>query len=323
MAKAKRKKSTKGKKGNDEHGKKDVSANLASLDEIWGDVDPIEFGEVSDGKYQVQIKNITLNEAKSSGRFQCSWELKIVSGEYANRSMFKHDGLDNAESLGYFKGGLARLGVECPDDSAELPEVLESLMGTFCVITARTKKGSDIQNIFFTKALDDDEVEETEVEEIEDVEEDVEEEIEEVDGDDVEEDVEEDEEIIWEKGERCGVEINGEVYEGKIVSIKDDVAKINFDDGDKDSYPTSDLIIVEEAEEEDNEETEAQITLKFDEEKISDKQQREIEDISKTHDFDPDDYESYSDLLMDVAEYLGVSGEFSSPATLIKAIKTV
>lgn len=45
----------------------------------------------------------------------------------------------------------------------------------------------------------------------------------------------------WEIGSRVLVDIGGTGYAGEIKSIKGDVAKIKFDDGDADSYPLDDL----------------------------------------------------------------------------------
>jgi len=384
MAKNAKVKKGKGKdKGGDSHGKKDISKQLASLNEIWEDVDPISFEDVPDGKYQVSLKDITINESKSSGRLQVSWQLKIVSGENVNRMMFKHDGIDNAESLGYFKGGLARLGVECPDDSSELPEVLAELVSTFASVTQRTKKNADMPNIYFDRALDSDDIDEdlsTDPEATEATEElvwEVDEKCEvdidginypgtvtkvnddstalitfddgdtdtyafadliEIEAETVEEaketeestEAEEtEEEVTWAKGDECQVKIDGDLYKGTIKSIKDDVAKIKFEDGDSDEYPLEELKEVEgkeitESESESESETEstesAELTLPFEEDSINAAQQTKIEELAKKHEFNPDDYDTYKELLIDMAEYLDVAGEFKTSKNLIDAI---
>lgn len=385
---AKKQSGKKGSKG-DTHGKKDIAKLLGELNEIWEDVDPVSFEDVADGKYQTLLSKIEINESKSSGRLQVSWQLKIASGEFANRMIFKHDGIDTAESLGYFKGGLARLGVECPDDMQELPEVLDELKDTFASVTVRTKKGSDIANVYFDKALDSDDIEEdlsedpdaAGTEEAEEAEELVWEKGEKCevdidgtnypgvvttvneddstalitfdDGDtdtyafadlieiegkntgdeaaeaeepDPEPEVEEDE--PWAKGDECQVDIDGTMYNGKIKSIKDDVAKIVFDDGDTDSYPLDDLVEIEAEESEETEEAEEteetaegdELKLAFEEDMITEALQTKIEKLSKDHEFNPDDYENYKDLLIDIGEYLDIGGEFKTPKEIIAAI---
>jgi len=385
---AKKQSGAKGKKS-DTHGKKDIAKALAALNDIWGDTDPVSFEDVPDGKYQILLKDIGINESKSSGRLQVSWQLKIVSGSFANRMMFKHDGIDTAESLGYFKGGLARLGVECPDDMSDLPDVLDELKGTYASVTSRTKKGSDMANVFFDKALDSDDIDEDISEDPGDPDADAMEETEEViwevgercevdidgtnypgevtevnddstalitfdDGDtdtyaftdlievdaeeeeaeeeEAEEEEAEEEEATWAKGDECQVDIDGDMYKGVIKKIKDDEATIKFDDGDTDTYSLSELVEVaaEEAEAEVEEEEEAEeeaeaaedgeLALTFEEDAITDALQTKVEKLAKSHEFNPDDYETYKDLIIDISEYLDIKGVFKSPKEIIAAI---
>ena len=384
MAKKQKEKAKKGKgKSSDSHGKKDVMKQLSALNEIWVDVDPVTFEDVPDGKYQIVFKGININEAKSSGRLQVTFPLKIVSGTFTNRMMFKHDGIDTEESLGYFKGGLARLGIECPEDMTELPAILEELNGTFASVTSRTKKGKDMPSIYFDKALDSDDIEEdlsedpddgAETEEIEETEELIWEEGEkcgvDIDGEiysgvittihddnetalitfddgDIEtytfadlievkaeeEEAEEEEEVAWSKGDQCQVEIDGDMYTGTIKSIKNDIARIKFEDNDIDDYPLDDLVKVEENEEaeeveeeeeaaEEEEATEsAELTLTFDDDAIDEKQISIIEKLAKDNEFNSDDYETYAALLVDMGEYLDIGGKFKDAKSLINAIK--
>lgn len=161
--KAKDKDETKGKgrgsaEEGDEHGTKDVSAALAELESGWGETEEKKFGDVPDGKYQVKIEAARVNHSKQKGRLQCSWELTIQDTDHRGRRLFKHDGMDNEESLGWFRGGLARLGVEWPDTPKKIPGALEDLIGTYAQVTARTKEEGGIQNVYFDKALDDDDI---------------------------------------------------------------------------------------------------------------------------------------------------------------------
>jgi len=375
-AKAKGKKA-KGKDG-DEHGKKDISKQLANLNEVWGDIPEASFEDVPDGKQQIQIKAATLNVAKSeSKRFQCSWTLKVVSGEYANRNVFKHDGLDTEESIGYFKSGLARLGVEYPDDANDLPEVLEELLDTFASVTLRTKAGREIQNIFFDRALDSDDIDdvpeeaaatgddtsddwkkddkcqvdidgemysgivaelhddgETALIKFDDGDKDtyslddlIEIETEDAEPEDTKTEDAEPEDEDWKKDDRCQVDIEGEMWPGVIKSIKDDKAKIKFDDGDEDTYPLDDLIEIKDEstgktkDKDSGDEAPGKITLNFDEDGIKKRQHASIEKLAKKHEFNPDDYETYKDLLIDITEYLELDGEYSDSKSLINALE--
>jgi hypothetical protein len=51
--------------------------------------------------------------------------------------------------------------------------------------------------------------------------------------------------IDWSEGMRCSVEIDGILYEGTVTYVKNDDAKVTFDDGDKETYHVKDLNEVE------------------------------------------------------------------------------
>ena len=137
---------------------KSVTKQLAEL-EGWEDTPEKSFEDVEPGKYQVKIGAATLNNAKSSGRLQVSWELTIVNGNFSGRKLFKHDGLDTEDGRSYFRGSLAKLGHEWPDNPKELIGVLEELLDTFASVTVRKRKDSDGISVYFDKALDSDDVE--------------------------------------------------------------------------------------------------------------------------------------------------------------------
>lgn len=337
------------KKTSKKKGHSQVENDLADIAQEWGDTDASEgFGEIPEGKYQCRITDAKVERAQNSGRLQVCFDLQIASGPHANRKMWKRDGIDNEQSIGYFKGGLAKLGVEAPDDPTDLPHVLSELIGTFCQVTVKIK--GDYHNQYFDKAIDDDEVDTSDLDDMDD----------DTDTDSG------DDEMEWSKGDRCAVEIEGEWYYGEISKIKGDNATIKFDDGDTDTYPLSDLEpeedegeeeIDDEAEDEEYEEEyededevdeddESEEAEDDDEDEDGEDEEYEEEDdeeegdedeegedeevegvtfeftkftkaqagkigtIAKNHEYTPDDYETDLDLAADIAEYLGMNGHY-------------
>src|SRR5690606_23524540 len=222
------------KKGCDEHGSKGVSAALKEIESDFDDTEAAEGGNFEDipsGKYQVRIDKADVNHAQSSGRLQVSWELTVCGGDFANRKLWKHDGIDNEKSIGFFKQGIERLGHECPK-AKKLPAFLQELVGTYAEVTVRVKKNDEdpenpFRNVYFNKALDEDEVNL--------------EGLDEVDEDGAEE--EEEEMHTFSKGDRVTAVIDGETYAGKVIKVNDDEdeAKVKFDDGDVQTLAMSDL----------------------------------------------------------------------------------
>jgi hypothetical protein len=305
--KATKKKTSRKSSAGDEHGQVDISSELEALDEYWEDVEEQSMEDVPDGKYQVKIDAAVINNSKSSGRLQCSWTMTIVSGKHKGRKLFKHDGLDDESQLGWFRGGLARLGLEWPGSARDLPDTLDEAVDTYAEINARTKVGSEYQNVYFNKALDDDAVDAEELEEWTD--------------DDVEDDGGGND-GEWSVGDRCIVEIEGDEYAGEINGIEGDKVSIAFDDGDEGEHSIDELMAEEGDEDEPEEEPEgddAAVTVTFDDSKITATNKKKVDALAKKNEFDPDDYDTSVDLLCDLAEHLSVEGEFKSCASLLKA----
>jgi hypothetical protein len=143
-------------KATPDHGTKDVVAQLNQLANGWGETEEMQGGgDLPDAEYQVKILDATINTAKSSGRLQVSWDLEVASGRMKGRHAFKHDGLDTPENRAWFRGGLARLGVEWPAKPSQLPDKLQELVGSYAEMTFKTRDGQDIQNKYFNKAIDE------------------------------------------------------------------------------------------------------------------------------------------------------------------------
>lgn len=294
------------------------------------------------GKYVVKIDAAKLNRAKSSGRVQCSWELTIVSGEQKGRKVWKHDGLNDDRGRSFFRATLNKLGVEWPGIT-DLPDTLDELLGSYAQITGRQKEGYDSPFFYFDKAVDSDDIGDDDADEYEEDEDEEEEDwgkgdrcVVEIDGDDFAG------KVVKIKGKKATVKFDD--GDKQTVALADLQEEEDEDDdeeeeeekpkkkkkgkakkekkkkGKKKAEPEEDEDD-EDDEDEDEDTDEDGVEVTFDDEKLSEEQCMEIGEMGEAAEFDPDDYDNWSDLLCDVAEYVGVSGEFKKPATLFKAIK--
>jgi len=274
-----RKKSAKSKKAKakDEHGLGSVNEQLDSVfEESWEGVDAYTFDETPDGSYPSKLVGANINNAKSSGRLQCSWEWIIVSGDNKGRHIFIHQGLNTEDALAYFKGSLARLGYEEPSTKKKLLATLEEMVEgpTYAVVRLATKKKKNSdgdmveqQNSRIIKALDSDEVEDELDEDAVATEDSVEPDAEETEAESEEEGED------WAKGDRCVVDIDGKDYPGKIKKLKgDDDALVKFDDGDEQEIALDDL------KEEEAEETEEEPEAEAEEEETEEEPEAEAEE---------------------------------------------
>lgn len=132
-------------------------------------------------------------------------------------------------------------------------------------------------------------------------------------------------------GSRVVTEIDGEQYAGKVTKLKGDQAVVKFDDGDVQTIDISELSeeSAEEAEEEETEEVEeeteteevtgAEVT--FDDEAITPILKKKIDKMAKAAEIEASEYDSMTDLLVDLADLAGVTGEFKNPAKMIQMIE--
>jgi hypothetical protein len=122
--------------------------DLSAFDEEYDTVDPADNDEVPDGKYQVRVQRVKLDRSQK-GDPMLKWELVVLSGQHANRHVFKNAVITQA-SLPFVKGDLKTLGMELPRFS-ELPNHLEKLLDHTLEITKRTK--GEYTNVYFNKRI--------------------------------------------------------------------------------------------------------------------------------------------------------------------------
>ena len=114
------------------------------------------FDNLPDGKYQVGIEEVRLENAKKSGRLQLAWVLTVMNGDYAGRKVFHYRGLDREESVGWMKREIYACGLEV-ESILDLPDMLPELLDRVVEITLKTKRGSDgedYQNCFINELLE-------------------------------------------------------------------------------------------------------------------------------------------------------------------------
>ena len=129
---------------------------LKNMEEAWQGTTAKEstaFTEVPDGDYQCKVETAQIKDGKQ-GLPILHWGLRILSGEYAKRMVFKPQCLI-PEALPYLKADLELLGI-CPekisDLEARLPFALDAVVDIRIKNTTR-KDGSLFQNVYFNRLV--------------------------------------------------------------------------------------------------------------------------------------------------------------------------
>ncbi len=105
--------------------------------------------EVPDGRYHVNIENVELTEAKSSGAPMLKWTLRIIGPTHANRLLW-HNRVISEKTMPYVTQDLRVCRLELRSFS-DLPQNLGKLLDLQLEVTKRTKDGRT--NIYFENRL--------------------------------------------------------------------------------------------------------------------------------------------------------------------------
>lgn len=293
---------------------------LAQIGDNWDEVEEMEgIGEVPDGNYAVRIDEAVINNAKTSERLQVSFKCTIAEGEYAGRNIWKHDGIADERGLSFMRTTLARLGFDWPASPSELPDTLADLVGMFAAVTCKTRAGNDIQNVYFNKPLEDFEADIPEADD---------------DAPEIDEDEDEDTEGggRFAAGDRVQVTYDDGDYPGEVVSYNDDGTILVIFDDDTEEDVAEDACRPEATEEsegdDDAEEAEGDgdeddaPTVTFTDDDIGTSHEKRIGAIAEANEYNPDDYDTWSALVLDLLGYFGIAGEFEKPLAAIKALET-
>ena len=95
--------------------------------------------EVPDGRYHVNVDNVELTEAKTSGAPMLKWTLRIIGPTHANRLLW-HNKVISVNTMPYLVQDLRLCRLELRAFS-DLPHHLHQLQNVQLEITKRTKDG--------------------------------------------------------------------------------------------------------------------------------------------------------------------------------------
>jgi hypothetical protein len=124
------------------------SVDLSGFDDDFATAEAPEYDEVPDGKYQVRIESVRL-ENSQKGDPMIKFDLEVLSGAQAGRHIFKNAVITQA-SIPYVKGDLKTLGLELARFS-QLAGRLEELLDVTLEVTKRTR--GDYANVYFNRRI--------------------------------------------------------------------------------------------------------------------------------------------------------------------------
>ena len=126
--------------------------DLAQFDDVFEEASgEDEFESVPDDKYQIIVDRVELTRTKTNGDPMLTWELRIISGEYEGRKMFRNNVMASKENVTWLKKDLNKCGVKL-NKLSELPLHLERLLDVQLEVTKRTR--DENENIYFKQQIE-------------------------------------------------------------------------------------------------------------------------------------------------------------------------
>jgi hypothetical protein len=128
-----------------------IAAALARYDAAWQSEAECEAPAqpVPDGKYAAVVDNVDLTES-SNGNPMLKWTLRITSGEFAGRTLWKNAAI-TGNSLKFIKRELGICGLEL-DAVSKLPDNLGALLEVNLEVIKRSRGG--YYDVFFNRRVD-------------------------------------------------------------------------------------------------------------------------------------------------------------------------
>jgi hypothetical protein len=151
--------------------------DLSEYDKMYKDAEVQDkFSLVPDGKYQVFVDGISLEETKHTQKPMIKWTFKIMSGPHEGRLLWKNSVItDDPKSMDYIKTDLSLCGLELKKFS-NLQKKLGELINVQLEVQTKIKKGDpnsqnemkrkDSQNVWIQRKLGADNNETVDAEDI-------------------------------------------------------------------------------------------------------------------------------------------------------------
>ncbi len=126
--------------------------DLAHFDDDFAaaEIEKREFDELPDGKYQVAVDKVELTRAKTSGNPLLRWTLKVFSGQFAGRLLWRNNVMASRDNIRFLKTDLHVCGLDL-EKLSDLPANLERLLDIKLEVT-RKSKGENV-NVYFNRRI--------------------------------------------------------------------------------------------------------------------------------------------------------------------------
>ena len=126
--------------------------DLARFDDDFAEaeIEAREFDELPDGKYQVLVHKVEMTKAHTSGNPMLKWTLKVLTGAFTGRLLWRNNVIASRDNVRYLKNDLHLCGLDLAKLS-DLPANLDHLLDAKLEVTKKTK--GENANVYFNRRI--------------------------------------------------------------------------------------------------------------------------------------------------------------------------
>ena len=128
----------------------DIDLTQFDDDFAEAEVEEREFEPVPDGKYQVNVDQVELTQAKTSGNPMLKWTLRIIAPRFAGRLLWRNNVMATRENIKWLKTDLHTCGLELKKLS-DLPDHLSRLLNVKLEVAKRTR--GENENVYINRRI--------------------------------------------------------------------------------------------------------------------------------------------------------------------------
>ena len=136
--------------------KQTIQQKLKALQKDWKNTEARQgYEDLPGGDYEGVIKNAVLGLTKDekNPKLMATYTLEVTEGDFKGRTQYKRQMAETADNIAYAKGDLDAIGVDAPDDIADLGDTFEQeVVGLPILFSVVHNK--EFVNVYFRERLE-------------------------------------------------------------------------------------------------------------------------------------------------------------------------
>jgi hypothetical protein len=133
--------------------KQTIQQKLKALQKDWKNTEArTGYEDLQNGNYEGVIKNAVLGLAKNDN-LMATYTLEVTEGDFKGRTQYKRQMVETANNIAYAKGDLDAIGVDVPDDIADLGDTFEQEVVGLPILFS-VVHNNEFVNVYFKERLE-------------------------------------------------------------------------------------------------------------------------------------------------------------------------